>query len=143
MRCTALPEGLAYDRSLITAEFLDAGCRYHRRWLRRIFSRDVHGRQAALYRSVRIVAEELCKFDCDVVMMHGREDLPIPAAEIAWRWARAARVPCIVGTDNGVAVIPYREWHARELEPYVKYLGFSTTEALYDGWQHSIASGKR
>ncbi len=44
--------------------------------------------------------------------------------------AREARVPFMVGTDSGFAVTPYGEWHARELEHYVKYLGFSPAEAL-------------
>jgi imidazolonepropionase-like amidohydrolase len=44
--------------------------------------------------------------------------------------AREARVPFMVGTDSGFAVTPYGEWHARELEHYVKYLGFSQAEAL-------------
>ena len=44
--------------------------------------------------------------------------------------ARDARVPFMVGTDSGFAVTPYGEWHARELEHYVKYLGFSPAEAL-------------
>ena len=36
----------------------------------------------------------------------------------------------MLGTDSGFAVTPYGEWHARELEHYVKYLGFSPAEAL-------------
>ena len=35
-----------------------------------------------------------------------------------------------MGTDSGFAVTPYGEWHARELEYYVKYLGFSPAEAI-------------
>jgi len=44
--------------------------------------------------------------------------------------ARRANVPFMVGTDSGFAVTPYGEWHARELEHYVKYLGFTPAEAL-------------
>ena len=44
--------------------------------------------------------------------------------------AREAGVPFLVGTDSGFAVTPYGEWHARELEYYVKYLGFSPAEAI-------------
>lgn len=44
--------------------------------------------------------------------------------------ARRANVPFLVGTDSGFAVTPYGEWHARELEHYVKYLGFSPADAL-------------
>ena len=34
------------------------------------------------------------------------------------------------GTDSGFAVTPYGEWHARELEHLVTYLGLSPAEAL-------------
>ena len=44
--------------------------------------------------------------------------------------AREAGVKFMLGTDSGFAVTPYGEWHARELEHYVKYLGFSPAEAL-------------
>ncbi len=44
--------------------------------------------------------------------------------------AREAGVPFLMGTDSGFAVTPYGEWHARELEYYVKYLGFSPAEAI-------------
>jgi imidazolonepropionase-like amidohydrolase len=44
--------------------------------------------------------------------------------------ARAAGVPFTLGSDAGFAVTPYGEWHARELEHYVKYLGFSPAETL-------------
>ena len=39
-------------------------------------------------------------------------------------------IPFMVGSDSGFAVTPYGEWHARELEIMVKYLGFSPGEAL-------------
>ncbi|HUY19537.1 MAG TPA: amidohydrolase family protein [Candidatus Binataceae bacterium] len=44
--------------------------------------------------------------------------------------AKAAGVPFMVGSEAGFAVTPYGEWPARELEYYVKYLGFSPAEAL-------------
>jgi imidazolonepropionase-like amidohydrolase len=44
--------------------------------------------------------------------------------------ARKAGVPMPTGTDTGFAVTPYGEWHAREIEIYVDYLGFSPAEAL-------------
>lgn len=43
---------------------------------------------------------------------------------------KAAGVPMPTGTDTGFAVTPFGEWHARELEIYVNYLGFSPKEAL-------------
>jgi imidazolonepropionase-like amidohydrolase len=44
--------------------------------------------------------------------------------------AKAAGIPFMVGSDAGFAVTPYGEWHARELEHFVKYLGFSAEEAM-------------
>ncbi len=44
--------------------------------------------------------------------------------------ARKAGVPFMVGTDSGFAVTPYGEWHAKELELMVEYLGFTPAEAL-------------
>ena len=44
--------------------------------------------------------------------------------------ARKAGVPFMVGSDSGFAVTPYGEWHAKELEIMVKYLGFTPGEAL-------------
>jgi len=46
------------------------------------------------------------------------------------RKARAAGIPMMTGTDSGFAVTPYGEWHALELEIFVRDLGFSPTEAL-------------
>ena len=46
------------------------------------------------------------------------------------RKAREAGVPMMTGTDSGFAVTPYGEWHARELEIFVRDLGFTPAEAL-------------
>lgn len=46
------------------------------------------------------------------------------------RKAREAGVPMFTGTDSGFAVTPYGEWHAMELEIFVRDLGFSPAEAL-------------
>jgi imidazolonepropionase-like amidohydrolase len=46
------------------------------------------------------------------------------------RRARDAGVPMMTGTDTGFAVTPYGEWHAMELEIFVRDLGFSPAEAL-------------
>ena len=43
---------------------------------------------------------------------------------------RKAGVKYLVGTDSGFAITPYGEWHAKELEIYVKYFGFSPAEAI-------------
>ena len=58
---------------------------------------------------------------------HKRE---LEAACISLPKAREAGVKFMLGSDSGFAVTPYGEWHARELEHYVKYLGFSPAEAL-------------
>ncbi len=44
--------------------------------------------------------------------------------------ARKAGVPMLTGTDTGFAVTPYGEWHAMELEIFVRDLGFTPAEAL-------------
>lgn len=44
--------------------------------------------------------------------------------------ARKAGVPMMIGTDSGFAVTPYGEWHAREIEIFVRDLGFTPAEAL-------------
>jgi imidazolonepropionase-like amidohydrolase len=44
--------------------------------------------------------------------------------------ARKAGVPMMTGTDSGFAVTPYGEWHAMELEIFVRHLGFTPAEAL-------------
>ena len=58
---------------------------------------------------------------------HRRE---IEAARRALGKAREAGVTLLSGTDSGFAVTPYGEWHARELEHMVTYLGLSPAEAL-------------
>lgn len=44
--------------------------------------------------------------------------------------ARQAKVRFMLGSETGFAVTPYGEWHARELENHVKYLGFDPAEVL-------------
>ena len=51
------------------------------------------------------------------------------AARILSR-ARELGVPMLIGTDAGFSVVPYGEWHAREMELFVEYLGYSPIEAL-------------
>ncbi|MCK8786700.1 amidohydrolase family protein [Roseomonas sp. NAR14] len=46
------------------------------------------------------------------------------------RKAREAGVTMMTGTDSGFAVTPYGEWHALELEIFVRDLGFTPAEAL-------------
>ena len=49
--------------------------------------------------------------------------------------AHAAGVPMMTGTDSGFAVTPYGEWHAKEIEIFVKYLGFTPAQALRSATQ--------
>ena len=44
--------------------------------------------------------------------------------------ARKAGATFMTGTDTGFAITPYGEWNAREIEIFVRHLGFSTAEAL-------------
>ena len=41
-----------------------------------------------------------------------------------------AGVPLLCGTESGFSITPYGEWHYRELEVFVKYLGMSPLEAI-------------
>ena len=58
---------------------------------------------------------------------HRRE---LDAGRRALGKAREAGVTFLSGTDSGFAVTPYGEWHARELEHLVRYLGLTPAEAL-------------
>ena len=58
---------------------------------------------------------------------HKRE---LEAASTILPKAHKAGVKFLLGTDTGFAITPYGEWHAKELENFVKYLGFSPLEAL-------------
>ena len=49
--------------------------------------------------------------------------------------AHAAGVPMMTGSDSGFAVTPYGEWHAREIEIFVKFLGFTPAQALRSATQ--------
>jgi imidazolonepropionase-like amidohydrolase len=51
------------------------------------------------------------------------------AARILTR-AHEIGVPLLVGTDTGFSISPYGEWHAREMELFVRYLGYSPMDAL-------------
>jgi imidazolonepropionase-like amidohydrolase len=44
--------------------------------------------------------------------------------------AFAAGVPFMTGSDSGFAITPYGEWHAREIEILVDWLGLSPAQAL-------------
>ncbi len=44
--------------------------------------------------------------------------------------ARAEGVPILCGTESGFSLTPYGEWHYRELDVFVKSLGFTPLEAI-------------
>jgi imidazolonepropionase-like amidohydrolase len=46
------------------------------------------------------------------------------------REAHAAGVPILAGSETGFAITPVGEWHARELELLVEYVGISPLEAI-------------
>ena len=46
---------------------------------------------------------------------------------------RAAGVPLLCGTESGFSLTPYGEWHYRELDVFVKDLGFTPLEAIAAG----------
>jgi 2-hydroxymuconate-semialdehyde hydrolase len=75
-------EALVHDKSLITEAFLDnrmqvLGEPGYAEYFRSMFADD---KQQYIDQAI-LPPEELRKLDCDIVMLHGREDLPIPAAE--------------------------------------------------------------
>jgi imidazolonepropionase-like amidohydrolase len=52
-------------------------------------------------------------------------------------YAHRQGVVLMCGTDTGFAITPYGEWHAREMEVFVKYLGLSPLDAITCGTKHS------
>jgi len=54
----------------------------------------------------------------------------IEVAKRTLRRMREAGVPFMAGSDSGFAVTPYGEWHAREIEILVDWIGFSPAQAL-------------
>ncbi|MCG2592400.1 amidohydrolase family protein [Ramlibacter sp. XY19] len=54
----------------------------------------------------------------------------IEVAKKTLRRMREAGVPFVAGSDSGFAVTPYGEWHAREIEILVDWIGFTPGEAL-------------
>ena len=49
------------------------------------------------------------------------------------RKAYDAGVPMLCGTESGFSITPYGEWHYRELEIFVDYLGMTPLEAIKCG----------
>ncbi len=47
--------------------------------------------------------------------------------------AYRAGVPLIQGSESGWSPIPYGEWHAREMQIFVEYLGMTPLEAIHAG----------
>ena len=46
-------------------------------------------------------------------------------------------VPLLTGSEAGFSLVPYGDWHYREMEVFVKYFGMSTLEAIQCGTQKS------
>jgi imidazolonepropionase-like amidohydrolase len=57
-----------------------------------------------------------------------RAEIEVTAAQMAK--AHAAGVPFLAGSETGFAVTPVGEWHARELEMFVRYMGMTPKEAI-------------
>ena len=54
----------------------------------------------------------------------------LESARVALAKAREAGATFLAGSDSGFAVTPYGEWHARELQYLVDYVGFTPAQAL-------------
>ena len=57
-----------------------------------------------------------------------RAEIEVTAAQMAK--AHAAGVPFLAGSETGFAVTPVGEWHARELEMFVRYMGMTPMDAI-------------
>jgi imidazolonepropionase-like amidohydrolase len=57
-----------------------------------------------------------------------KRELEIGAKVIRRAWE--AGVTLLIGTDSGFAATPYGEWHARELELFVRLIGMSPMDAI-------------
>ncbi len=44
--------------------------------------------------------------------------------------AHKAGVPMLCGSESGFSIVPYGEWHYREMEVFTRYLGMTTLEAI-------------
>lgn len=57
-----------------------------------------------------------------------KRELDVAVKVIRRAWEAGATL--LVGTDSGFAATPYGEWHARELELFVQYLGMTPMDAI-------------
>lgn len=57
--------------------------------------------------------------------------------------AYRAGVPLITGSESGFSMVPYGEWHYREMEVFVRYFGLSPLEAIQCGTQAGAFAMKR
>lgn len=57
-----------------------------------------------------------------------RAEIEVTAAQM--HKAHRAGVPFLTGSETGFAVTPVGEWHARELEMFVEYMGMSPMDAI-------------
>lgn len=64
-----------------------------------------------------------------------RRDLDLAVKNLEYGWRNGVTMMC--GTDTGFAVTPYGEWHARELELFVSYLGMSPLQAITCGTKNA------
>jgi imidazolonepropionase-like amidohydrolase len=55
----------------------------------------------------------------------------VDAAVVNLRRAHEAGVPFIQGSESGWSPVPYGEWHARESQIFVDYLGMSPLQAIH------------
>ena len=48
-------------------------------------------------------------------------------------------VPLLTGSEAGFSLVPYGDWHYREMEVFVKYFGMSPLEAIQCGTQKALS----
>ncbi|MDZ4736995.1 MAG: amidohydrolase family protein [Rhodospirillaceae bacterium] len=63
--------------------------------------------------------------------------MELEAASKVLTKAHKAGIMMMAGTDSGQGSVPYGEWHAREMELMMTYLGMSSMEALLAGTKNA------
>ncbi|UCE32029.1 MAG: amidohydrolase family protein [Burkholderiales bacterium] len=53
-----------------------------------------------------------------------------------------AGVPLISGSESGFTVVPYGEWHFREMEVFVRYVGLTPLQAIRTATEHGAIALK-
>lgn len=70
------------------------------------------------------------RFDVDPALISLFEREIIDSVDSLKRLYRAG-VPLLSGSESGFTIVPYGQWHYREMEVFTRYLGLSSLEAIH------------